>query len=91
MSFFHTAFELEGNRLENVFAFAAQSKQGGFVPNYGPVRHNGDPPLGDGETGGNVACYFYDPDYNNVEFCGAMDTIENYRARYGETKGSARA
>jgi len=26
-----------------------------------------------------------------VEFCGAMDTIENYRARYGETKGSARA
>jgi catechol 2,3-dioxygenase-like lactoylglutathione lyase family enzyme len=91
MSFFHTAFELEGNRLEDVFAFAAQSKQGDFVPNYGPVRHNGDPPLGDGETGGNVACYFYDPDYNNVEFCGAMDTIENYRARYGETKGSARA
>ena len=26
MSFFHTAFELEGNRLEDVFAFAAQSK-----------------------------------------------------------------
>jgi catechol 2,3-dioxygenase-like lactoylglutathione lyase family enzyme len=91
MSFFHTAFELEGNRFEDVFAFAAQSKQGGFVPNYGPVRHNSDPPLGDGETGGNVACYFYDPDYNNVEFCGAMDTIENYRARYGEAKGSARA
>ena len=91
MSFFHTAFELEGNRLEDVFAFAAQSRQGDFVPNYGPVRHNSDPPLGDGETGGNVACYFYDPDYNNVEFCGAMDTIENYRARHGETKGSARA
>ena len=54
------------------------------------MRHNGEPPLGDGETGGNVACYFYDPDYNNVEFCGAMDTIENYRARYGDTKGSAR-
>ncbi|MFN8278198.1 MAG: hypothetical protein U0T84_12005 [Chitinophagales bacterium] len=33
------------------------------------------------ETGGNVAVYFYDPDYNNVEFCGAMDTIENYFAR----------
>jgi len=65
--------------------------QAGFVPNYGPVRHNSEPPLGDGETGGNVACYFYDPDYNNVEFYGAMDTIENYRARYGETKGSARA
>ena len=55
------------------------------------MRHNGEPPLGDGETGGNVACYFYDPDYNNVEFCGAMDTIENYRARYGAAKGSARA
>jgi catechol 2,3-dioxygenase-like lactoylglutathione lyase family enzyme len=91
MSFFHTAFELQGNRLEGVLAFAAQAKQAGFAPNYGPVRHNGEPPLGDGETGGNVACYFYDPDYNNVEFCAAMDTIENYRARYGDTKGSSRA
>ena len=91
MSFFHTAFELEGNRLEDVLAFAVQAKQAGFVPNYGPVRHNGEPPLGDGETGGNVACYFYDPDYNNVELCAAMDTIENYRARYGDMKGSTRA
>jgi catechol 2,3-dioxygenase-like lactoylglutathione lyase family enzyme len=90
MSFFHTAFELQGNRLEDVFAFADQAKSAGFARNYGPVRHNGEPPLGDGETGGNVACYFYDPDYNNVEFCGAMDTIENYRERYGSTKGSAR-
>ena len=33
-----------------------------------------------GETGGNVkrASYFYDPDYHNVEFCAAMDTIDNY-------------
>ncbi len=91
MSFFHTAFELQGNRLEDVLAFAAQAQQAGFAPNYGPVRHNGEPPLGDGETGGNVACYFYDPDYNNVEFCAAMDTIENYRARYGDAKGSLRA
>lgn len=91
MSFFHTAFELKGNRLENVLAFAEQAKRSGFAPNYGPARHNGEPPFGDGETGGNVACYFYDPDYNNVEFCAAMDTIENYRARYGETKGSVRA
>jgi catechol 2,3-dioxygenase-like lactoylglutathione lyase family enzyme len=90
MSFFHTAFELEGNRLEDVLAFADQAEGAGFSRNYGPVRHNGEPPLGDGETGGNVACYFYDPDYHNVEFCGAMDTIENYRARYGDTKGSAR-
>ena len=35
MSFFHMAFELEGNRLEDVFAFAEQSKQAGFAPNYG--------------------------------------------------------
>ena len=90
MSLFHMAFELQGNRLEDVMAFAEQAKTAGFSRNYGPVRHNGEPPLGDGETGGNVACYFYDPDYNNVEFCGAMDTIENYRARYGETKGSER-
>ena len=61
MSFFHTAFELEGNRLEDVIGFAEQAKEAGFVANYGPVRHNGEPPLGDGETGGNVACYFYDP------------------------------
>ena len=91
MSFFHMAFELKGNRLEDVLAFADQARKAGFSRNYGPVRHNGEPPLGDGETGGNVACYFYDPDYNNVEFCGAMDTIENYRARYGEAKGSTRA
>jgi len=25
-----------------------------------------------------------------VEFCGAMDTIENYRARYGDQRGSER-
>ncbi len=90
MSFFHTAFELAGNQLEDSLDFAAQSKAAGFRPNYGPVRHNGEPPLGDGETGGNVASYYYDPDYNNVEFCAAMDTTENYRARYGDTKGSTR-
>ena len=91
MSFFHFAFELAGNRLEDVFAFAEQSKKAGFSKNYGVVRHNSEPPLGDGETGGNVACYYYDPDYHNVEFCGAMDTIDNYRARYGDKKGSDRA
>lgn len=91
MSFFHFALEVEGNRLEDVLAFAEQQRTNGFTLNYGPARHNSDPPLGDGETGGNVACYLYDPDWNNVEFCGAMDTIENYRARYGEKKGSQRA
>ncbi len=90
MSFFHFAFELEGNTLEDVFRFTGEARREGFATNYGPVRHNGEPPHGDGETGGNVASYFYDPDYHNVEFCGAMDTIENYRARYGGAKGSQR-
>lgn len=91
MSFFHFALEVEGNRLEDVLAFAEQQRTSGFPVNYGPARHNSDPPLGDGETGGNVACYLYDPDWNNVEFCAAMDTIENYRARYGNKTGSQRA
>ncbi|MQB34277.1 VOC family protein [Rhizobium rhizogenes] len=91
MSFFHFALELEGNRVEDVLSFAEQQRANGLHLNYGPVRHNSDPPMGDGETGGNVACYLYDPDWNNVEFCGAMDTIENYRARYGAMKGSERA
>ena len=76
---------------EDVFVFAEQAAAHKFKRNYGPVRHNSEPPHGDGETGGNVACYFYDPDYHNVEFCGAMDTIENYRERYGDKKGSERA
>ena len=91
MSFFHFALEVKGNRLEDVLAFAKQQQGDGFQLNYGPVRHNGEPPLGDGETGGNVACYLYDPDWHNVEFCGAMDTIENYRERYGDIKGKDRA
>ncbi len=90
MSFFHFALEVEGNTLQDVFAFTDQATRAGFSKNYGPVRHNSDPPIGDGETGGNVASYFYDPDYHNVEFCGAMDTIENYRARYGDRKGGDR-
>jgi len=81
MSFFHFALEVAGNTTEDVLAFEKQARSKGYTPHYGTVRHNDDPPLGDGETGGNVAVYFYDPDYNNVEFCGAMDTIENYRER----------
>ncbi len=91
MSFFHTAFELAGNDTAAVLAFADQRRAAGQTLNYGPARHNSEPPLGDGETGGNVACYLYDPDWNNVEFCGAMDTVENYRARYGDRKGHQRA
>ncbi len=67
MSFFQTAFELEGKRLEDVMAFADQVEQAGFSRNYGPVCHNGHTPRGHGETGGNVAC-FYDPPYQNIEF-----------------------
>lgn len=81
MSFYHFALEVEGNRMEDVLAFEKQARSRGYMPNYGTVRHNDAPPMGDGETGGNVAVYFYDPDWNNVEFCGAMDTTENYKTR----------
>jgi catechol 2,3-dioxygenase-like lactoylglutathione lyase family enzyme len=90
MSFFHFALELEGNTLRDVFRHTEQARRAGFSNNYGPVRHNGDPPHGDGETGGNVASYFYDPDYHNVEFCAAMDTIDNYRERYGSATANQR-
>jgi catechol 2,3-dioxygenase-like lactoylglutathione lyase family enzyme len=90
MSFFHFALELEGNTPEDVFLHTERARSEGFYNNYGPVRHNSEPPHGDGETGGNVASYFYDLDYHNVEFCAAMDTIDNYRARYGDATGSQR-
>jgi catechol 2,3-dioxygenase-like lactoylglutathione lyase family enzyme len=90
MSFFHFALELQGNSMKDVFTFVDQCRRDGSHINYGPVKHNAEPPLGDGETGGNVACYLYDPDWHNVEFCGEMDTVENYRARYGDKKGSER-
>lgn len=86
MSIFHFALEVEGNRLQDIFAFTKQANAKGYQQSYGPVRHNDTPPHGDGETGGNVAVYFYDPDFNNVEFCGAMDTIENYRDRQPPVK-----
>lgn len=84
MSFFHFALEVKGNQKEDLLQFFHQARQKGFKPNYGPVRHNDIPPMGDGETGGNTAVYFYDPDYNNVEFCATMDTIENYKKRQGD-------
>lgn len=81
MSFFHFALEVNGNRFEDVKNFEKQARAKGYKPNYGTVTHNDNPPMGDGETGGNTAVYFYDPDWNNVEFCGTMDTIENYLER----------
>lgn len=81
MSFFHFALEVSGNRFEDVVNFANQAWQKGYRSSYGVVTHNDTPPNGDGETGGNTAVYFYDPNYNMVEFCGTMDTIDNYKER----------
>lgn len=92
MSFFHFAFEIKGSRLEDVLAFAKRAKEKGYKAMYGPVRHNDEPPMGDGESGGNTAVYFYDPDYYMVEFFGTMDTIDNYKAKgipAGEEKAPA--
>jgi len=80
---FHTAYELSGNRLEDTLTYTAQMKQKGIIPYYGPAKHNNSKPHGDGESGGNVAVYYYSPDYHHVEFCADMDTVDNYKGRYG--------
>jgi len=51
MSFFHFSLEVEGNELEDIFAFTKQANLKGYQQSYGPVRHNDKPPHGDGETG----------------------------------------
>ncbi|MEM1156052.1 MAG: VOC family protein [Pseudomonadota bacterium] len=84
MSMFHTAFQIEGDTKSDILAYAAQLKEKGFKLHYGPAKHNNEPPWGDGETGGNFAVYIYDPDYHNIEIFAEMDTVENYRDRYGE-------
>ncbi|MCA0234557.1 MAG: VOC family protein [Bacteroidetes bacterium] len=81
MSFHHFALEIDGNQFQDVVNFATAARKKGFVSSYGVVTHNDIPPNGDGETGGNTAVYFYDPDYHLIEFCGTMDTIENYKER----------
>jgi catechol 2,3-dioxygenase-like lactoylglutathione lyase family enzyme len=92
--FFHTAFELEGTEfiaLDFYTQVLPVLKANNYSHvNYGVVRHNAMPPHGDGETGGNTALYIYDPDFHNVEFFSGMDTIENYKERYGDLKGSQR-
>jgi len=80
---FHAAFELEGNRLEDTFSFWKQNKQLGIQNYYGPAKHNNSKPHGDGESGGNVAVYYYTPDYHHIEFCTDMDCVDNYEGRYG--------
>jgi hypothetical protein len=92
--FFHTAFELDGDEL-SAYTFHEKVqpilKENNYSHiNYGLARHNAIPPDGDGETGGNLACYIYDHDFHNVEFFSGMDTIENYKSRYGDKKGTER-
>ncbi|MFN8531553.1 MAG: VOC family protein [Anaerolineae bacterium] len=87
-SHFHFALQMPHGRTS--FEMAARLRVLGERIVYGPVKHNSEPG-GDGESGGNVAVYTYDPDGHYIEFFHDMDTIENYRERYGDRKGSARA
>ena len=80
---FHAAYEVTGNKLQNVFEFKEEMDAKGVLPYYGPAKHNNSTPHGDGESGGNVAVYYYTPDYHHIEFCGDMDTLDNYEGRYG--------
>jgi catechol 2,3-dioxygenase-like lactoylglutathione lyase family enzyme len=86
-SHFHYALEMPQGRTS--FEMAARLRASGARIVYGPVKHNSEPG-GDGESGGNVAVYTYDPDGHYIEFFYDMDTIENYRQRYGDRKGSER-
>lgn len=85
-SFFHIAFEVEDGRTS--YEFAKRLRDEGIFISYGPVKHNA---TGDGESGGNVAVYIFDPDRHYVEFFYDMDTVDNYKERYGELTGSQRA
>lgn len=80
---FHAAYELTGNKLPDTFKYVKEMKTNGIKPYYGPAKHNNSKPHGDGESGGNVAAYYYTPDYHHVEFCTEMDTVDNYSGRYG--------
>ncbi|MFK7979988.1 MAG: VOC family protein [Saprospiraceae bacterium] len=80
---FHNAYELTDNKLANTFKYVEEIKAKGLTPYYGPAKHNNSKPYGDGESGGNVAVYYYAPDYHHLEFCTEMDTVDNYSGRYG--------
>lgn len=80
---FHAAYELQENTLENAFTYTEEMNAKGVSPYYGPVKHNNSVPHGDGESGGNVAVYYYTPDYHHIEFCTDMDSVDNYEGRYG--------
>lgn len=80
---FHAAYELKGNRLKDAFNYKEEISAKKVSPYYGPVKHNNSKPHGDGESGGNVAVYYYTPDYHHIEFCTDMDSVDNYEGRYG--------
>lgn len=80
---FHAAYEVTGNKLQRTFNFMEEMKEKGVLPYYGPTKHNNSKSYGDGESGGNVAVYYYSPDYHHIEFCADMDTVDNYEGRYG--------
>ncbi len=80
---FHAAYELSGNQLQDTFNYKKEMKAKGVIPYYGPAKHNNSKPHGDGESGGNVAVYYYSPDYHHLEFYADMDTVDNYKGRYG--------
>jgi catechol 2,3-dioxygenase-like lactoylglutathione lyase family enzyme len=86
-SHFHFALEMPEGRTS--FEMAARLRALGQRIVYGPVKHNSEPG-GDGESGGNVAVYIYDPDGHQIECFYDMDTIENYRQRYGGRNGHER-
>ncbi len=86
-SHFHYALELPRGRT--AFEMSARFIALGQRIVYGPIEH-GSGPGGDGESGGNVAVYTYDPDGHYIEFFQDMDTTGNYRQRYGQRKGSER-
>jgi len=73
---FHCAFELDGAELKDTFSFFKQKQQLGIKHYYGPVKHNDVAPHGDGESGGNVAIYYYMPDFHHIEFFTEMDNVD---------------
>ena len=69
--YFHLAFELEEHRTS--YEFAQRLREKNVFISYGPVKHSHD---GDGEIGGNIAVYCFDPDHHYLEFFFDMDHFE---------------
>jgi hypothetical protein len=56
--------------------FAEPRRTHGHGLDDGPSHLKGGPPPGGGEKAGNSNC-LYDPDWNGVDFCEAMETVPN--------------